>query len=258
MKGLYLLTEFFNDKKIPYVHIKGSTRDNFHLDPSQLALLEKLYTEEEARAYLDGEFVNLSTGRVYAEFDPSKHTLKECIVPTQFEQLYVAQDFNVGYNACTVHIVRDGVIYEVSEHHWSVVGDGPRQLRMLYPDNPMIYIPDVSGKELIHAYSEEFDAYGIERVWSNVNPPINDRVLAINKACRVGKFFVNPSCKKSILGLQTRGFDDNGKPTKGKGPDALDHHGDCIDYAVWHIIHSVAGFETILSLLRGQEAFRYL
>ena len=57
--------------------------------------------------------------------------------------------------------------------------------------------------------------------------------------------------------LQTRDFDDNGKPRKGKGPNAVDHWGDALEYAVWHIIHQINGFEKILEAIRAVHHVKY-
>ena len=54
-----------------------------------------------------------------------------------------------------------------------------------------------------------------------------------------------------IMGLETRDFDDTGKPRKGKGPDALDHGCDSTEYATFHIIQSIQGFDKILDVLRA-------
>jgi hypothetical protein len=68
---------------------------------------------------------------------------------------------------------------------------------------------------------------------------------------------VDPSCKRAILALQIQGFDDTGKPKKGKGPDAPDHIADSMCYLTWFMIHTIAGFEEVLNILRGPNADRW-
>lgn len=256
MRGVYRFIQYLREKKIPYVKIRGRTQDNTSLDPQQIENLRKLYTEEEARAFMDGEFINLSTGRVYAEFDAKRHTYMDFPVRGD-DHIFVGQDFNAGYNAATVFIMRGtgdaATIFEVDEYHWNVVGDAPRLLRDIYKTQKITFIPDVNGKEIMRGWQDEFDKYSIETTWYDTNPSISERILCINKLWRLGRFKVQQRCKKSIDCFTLRGFDDTGKPRKDKGPDGLDHWGDSVEYAIWHMIHTIDGFDRILQALHSTQ-----
>ena len=255
--GTYQLCEYFKKKGLPYAIVKGKTEYNTSLAKTQIELLRKLYTEEEAKAYLDGEFVNLTTGRVYPEFDRKKHVcMRFPIQPT--ETIYVGQDFNMGYNASSECIVREGHIFIVNSHHWDYMGDAPRRLREMYPTNPIVMIPDASGKEIMSGFSDEMSEAHIQLHWNGKNASITERIMAVNKALSWGQLSVmEPTSDKDslqdrvIMGLETRDFDDTGKPRKGKGPDALDHGADSTEYATFHIIQSIQGFDKILDVLRA-------
>lgn len=262
--GTYMLTEEFRKNGVPYSVIRARTADNPYLAPGQLKLLRMLYTEEEARAFLDGEFVNLSVGRVYPEFDPSKHVYMtfplqsgEVIVREDGkktytgETIYVGQDFNAGYNAAVMIIARADVMYVVNTEHWDYVGDAARKLREMYPTHRIIMIPDANGKEIMSGFVEEFDTHDIEIWWNNVNPSVTERITGVNKAFRMGQLKVFEKQDKLQMCLQTRDFDDTGKPRKGKGPNALDHWGDAMEYGVWHIIHQINGYDRILEAIRA-------
>lgn len=286
--GTYQLIKYLEEKELPYVKIRGRTQDNTNLAPSQLQLLRGLYSEEEARAFLDGEFVNLSTGRVYPEFDTSQHKYmpfpikegkaipvldstgqqimtrdangniigrKECYEGGDI--IYVGQDFNAGYNAAITLILRGNTIYAVNEDHWNYVGDAARMLRERYPNNRIIVIPDANGKEIMSGFTEEFEAYNVEIFWNNVNPSVAERITGVNKAFRFNNLRVFPNCKKLLMCLETRDFDDTGKPRKGKGPNALDHEGDALEYGFWHIIHHIKGFDKILEAIRAVHHVKY-
>lgn len=272
--GTYMLTEEFKKNGVPYSVIRARTADNPYLAPGQLKLLRKLYTEDEARAFLDGEFVNLSCGRVYAEFNPSRDIYMPFPVKeghynpetNQYEGgdiLYVGQDFNAGYNAAVILIQRAGTIHAVTGYHWDYVGQGAKRLRELYPNNRIIMIPDANGKEIMSGFVEEFEEQNIEIFWNNVNPSVAERITAVNKALRMGQLKIhqptstNESMDRLILCLQTRDFDDVGKPRKGKGPNAVDHWGDAFEYGVWHIIHQINGFEKILEAIRAVHHVKY-
>ena len=248
--GTYQLIEYFKEKNLPYIKIRGRTQDNTNLAQSQLKLLRGLYTEDEARAYLDGEFVNLSTGRVYPEYDARVHVYMPFKVKPM-DTIYVGQDFNAGYNAAVEMVERNGKIYVVNIHHWDYVGDAARRLRELYPSNKIIMIPDANGKEIMSGFVEEFEQYNVEIHWNNINPSILERITGINKAFRFGNLFIFQGLKKLEMGLETRDFDDTGKPRKGKGPDALDHHCDAFEYGFWHIIHTIHGYDKILQAIKA-------
>jgi len=262
--GTYMLTEEFRKNGVPYSVIRARTADNPYLAPGQLKLLRMLYTEDEARAFLDGEFVNLSVGRVYPEFDPSQHVYMAFPLRTgevtvdesgkkhySGETIYVGQDFNAGYNAAVMIIARANTMYVVNTEHWDYVGDAARKLREMYPTHRIIMIPDANGKEIMSGFVEEFDQHDIEIWWNNVNPSVTERITGVNKAFRMGQLKVFEKQDKLQMCLQTRDFDDTGKPRKGKGPNALDHWGDAMEYGIWHIIHQINGYDRILEAIRA-------
>lgn len=266
MGGTYNLVQEFKKSGVPYAIIRGRTQDNTSLDKQQVELLRKLYTPEEAAAYLDGQFVNLTIGRVYYAFNRKLHMCMRFPLKPE-ETIYVGEDFNTNWNASSECICRAGTIYMIDSHHWDDMGQGLRRLRELYPTNPIVMIPDASGKQIMAGYAEEAEQCNIQIHWNNKNASIMERVMAVNKAFQLGQFKVfepesnstgltdvdmrNSLMDKAILGLETRDYDDNGKPRKGKGPDAVDHSCDSSEYAVWHILHTINGFDKILEVLKG-------
>lgn len=287
--GTYRLVEEFKKNKVPYAIIRGRTQDNPNLDPEQLKLLRKLYTADEARAYLDGEFMNLTNGRVYPMFDrrkclympfrirPGKRVEDDTGIHYEGgDTIYVGQDFNKGFNASVECIERGGQIFVINAHHWDFVGHAAQLLREMYPNNRIVMIPDASGKEIMSGFVEEFEEHNIEIYWNSKNPSVTERIMAVNKLMMFDQLKIfnlldseeykamtgktRPDMDKLVLGLETRDFDDNsGEPRKGKGPEALDHHCDALEYAIWRIIHGIKGFEKILKVLsmtyhRGEQA----
>ena len=266
MGGTYNLVRQFDKNKVPYIIIRGRTEDNPALSKQQVALLRKLYTEDEARAYLDGEFVNLAQGRVYPQFNRKLHVcMRFPLLAT--DTVYVGQDFNLGFHATAECICRNGKIYVYNSHHWNDMAQGLRRLRELYPQQRIVMIPDASGKEIMSGFVEEANQYRIEIHWNNQNCSIMESVMAVNKAFMLNQLAVmepinersgmrgtelkDSLLDRTVLGLETQDFDDSGKPRKGKGPEALDHGMDSLRYAVWHILHTISGFEKILTVLKG-------
>lgn len=242
---------------LPYAIIRAKTEDNPHNDPEQIKRLRALYTPEEAAAYLDGKFMNLTTGRVWYSFDRSKHVcMRFPVQPT--ERIYVGQDFNLGINASAEFIVRNGIIYEVGSHHWNDMGDAAIKLRQLYPTNPITLIPDVSGKEIMQGFVEEFNKASIEIFWNSINPSITERVMAGNILFRTGKLLImqddgqHGDMDNAIMCLETHDIDEKtGKPRKGVGIKSPDHHSDSFSYGIWRIIHHIQGYDHILEALKG-------
>ena len=112
-------------------------------------------------------------------------------------------------------------------------------------------IPDANGKEIMSGFVEEFEQYNVEIHWNNINPSILERITGVNKAFRFNQLFVFDGLKELTMGLETRDFDDTGKPRKGKGPKALDHHCDAFEYGFWHIIHTIKGYDKVLEAIRA-------
>ena len=75
--------------------IKMRSADNPHLPPDFIERLEANYYPNLLKAYLDGEFVNLTTGTVYDRFDRTKHVISS-VPDTDREPLRIGVDFNVG------------------------------------------------------------------------------------------------------------------------------------------------------------------
>lgn len=250
--GTYQLIQRLRDRSLSYAIIRARTSDNTTLSPQQVKLLRGLYTEDEARAYLDGEFVNLTSGRVYPCFDRRVHTYTPLSIKPD-ETLYVGSDFNFGYNASVLCVVRGPIIYVIKGYHWDFVGHMASLLRQEFPDNPIIDIPDASGKEIMSGFAEEFESHKIDIYWNKANPSITERINAINKALMFKQLYIcsNDTLKSLLLCLEVRDFDDTGRPRKGKGPEALDHWGDALEYAVWRIIHGIQGFNRILDAIKA-------
>ena len=258
--GTYQLIESFKEKGVPYAKIRGRTADNTSLAKSQLKLLKQLYTPEEQEAFLEGKFVNLKSGRAYPEFVANKHVYMRFGVRPE-DHIYVGQDFNLGYNAAVMIIIRNGIMYVVDARHWDYIGNAPHRLRQLFPTNPVTLIPDASGKEIMESLTEQFEENNIELYWNSRNPSVTERNTAINKALQFGMLYImTPNIElsgengmsKLKMCLETRGFNDvTGKPEKGSGVNALDHWGDALEYAVWRIIYGVQGFEKILEAIKA-------
>jgi hypothetical protein len=229
--------------------IKMRTVDNPHLPPDFIERLETNYDPSLLRAYLDGEFVNLTTGQVYDRFDRAKHVVSE-LPDTDREPLRVGVDFNVG-NMSAVIAARLGssllVIDEIAGAHDTDAL--AQEVVRRYPHRRMYVYPDASGGNRSTNASQTdiniLESYGMSNQSPRANPPVRDRVAAVQALLENGKgqvrLQVAERCKRLIECLELQCYTDRGEPDKDAG---FDHMNDALGYLVWrefNPLHAGAG-----------------
>ena len=236
--------------------IKMRTADNPHLPPDFIERLQANYDPSLLKAYLDGEFVNLTTGQVYDRFDRSKHVIDK---PAKFddESLRVGVDFNVG-NMSAIIAVRSGqhltVIDEISGAHDTDAL--AQEIKRRYPDHRIYAYPDASGGNRSTNASQTdiqiLESYGFSNQSPRSNPPVRDRVAAVQALLENGKGQVRlqiaGTCKKLIECLELQSYSEKGEPDKEAG---YDHMNDALGYVVWrefNPLHAGAGRSTGIRL----------
>jgi len=229
--------------------IKMRTADNPHLPPDFIERLEANYDPSLLRAYLDGEFVNLTTGQVYDRFDRSKHVTTE-LPDIDREPLRVGVDFNIG-NMSAVIAVRLGssllVIDEISGAHDTDAL--AQEVVRRYPDRRMYAYPDASGgNRSTNATQTDIailESYGMSNQSPRANPPVRDRIAAVQALLENGKgqvrLQVAAHCSRLTECLELQSYTDKGDPDKDAG---FDHMNDALGYLVWrefNPLHAGAG-----------------
>ena len=236
--------------------IKMRTADNPHLPPDFIERLEANYDPSLLRAYLDGEFVNLTTGQVYDRFDRTKHVQPD-LPDTDREPLRIGIDFNVG-NMSAVIGVRIGngllIIDEISGAHDTDALAA--EIRRRYADRRIYIYPDASGgNRSTNATQTDIailESYGMSNQSPRANPPVRDRVAAVQALLENGKgqvrLQVAPQCKRLTECLELQCYTDKGEPDKDAG---FDHMNDALGYLVWrefNPLHAGAGRSTGIRL----------
>jgi len=229
--------------------IKMRTADNPHLPPDFIERLEANYDPSLLRAYLDGEFVNLTTGQVYDRFDRAKHVTTH-VVDLDREPLRIGVDFNIG-NMSAVIAVRLGssllVIDEISGAHDTDAL--AQEVIRRYPHRRMYAYPDASGGNRSTNASQTdvqiLESYGMSNQSPRANPPVRDRVAAVQALLENGKgqvrLHIAECCKRLIECLELQSYTDKGEPDKDAG---FDHMNDALGYMVWrefNPLHAGAG-----------------
>lgn len=252
-KGTYQIIEESKKTGEAYTLVRGRTMDNIaNLDRKYVKRLFNVYTENERRAYLEGEFVNLQSGRVYPEFDAST-MMKPPMKHGDDDVAYVGQDMNTGYSKAVGVKILDGIIYFTKEFSFENFGRAPQLLRKAFPTQEIQWYPDASTRGVIDQMLEEVDSYDIDYYPSTVNPSIADRIFVLNKLFAMGRAFVCEGCDELKMALQTRQFDDKGNPEKPNGPKDPSHIMDATEYVVWNVVTALEEFEDLYSLTRTYQ-----
>jgi hypothetical protein len=229
--------------------IRMRTADNPHLPPDFIERMQANYDPQLLKAYLDGEFVNLTTGQVYDRFDRAKH-VAEITAPDSREPLRIGVDFNVG-NMSAVIAYRNGktlhVFDEISGAHDTDALAAAIKSR--YPGHRLYVYPDASGgNRSTNATQTDIailESYGMSNQSPRANPPVRDRVAAVQALLENGKgevrLHIAASCVKLIECLELQSYTERGEPDKDQG---YDHMNDAIGYLIWrefNPLHARAG-----------------
>jgi len=229
-------------KKAPpsdeYHLIKASTHSNAHnLPEDYIANLEADYPSNLIAAYLEGEFINLTSGAVYPAFDRTLNGSNEIIKPG--EHLHIGMDFNVGKMSAIVFVQRGGDPHAVDE----LVGilDTPAMILAIkrkYSTHAIYIYPDATGNNRKSNNASVSDIALLRQAGFNVynnasNPAVKDRVLAMNVMIEAGgrrRLKVNADmCPSFVEGLEKQAYDKNGEPDKTSG---FDHGNDAGGYFI--------------------------
>ncbi|ANN86054.1 putative terminase [Salmonella phage MA12] len=224
-------------KKQPgYEMIQASTTSNPFLPEDYVQSLRDTYPGQLIDAYIDGKFVNLTSGSVYYAYVRKKHSSRETIQPG--ETLYIGQDFNVGHMASTIYVQRDYVWHAVAE--LVDMRDTPDVVREITErwkrhGHHIVMYPDASGKNRKSTDASMSDIAqlqnaGFEIRVKSVNPAVKDRVASVNKALESGRLMVNEqACPVTARCLEQQAYDKNGIPDKTSGND---HQNDATGYPI--------------------------
>lgn len=235
-----------------YRLIQASTMSNAaNLPPGYIDSLRATYPPSLLAAYLDGEFCNLTSGAVYAEFDREKNGCSTTIQTS--EPLHIGQDFNVGKMASVVFVMRDGDPHAVDE--LTGILDTPALISTIksrYVGHNILIYPDASANRRQPNNASETDIALLRAAKFTVlaapsNPAVKDRVLAMNQliCSRVEveengvrrieerrRLRVNADkCPVFVECLEKQAYDKNGEPSKDAD---LDHSPDAAGYFVSH------------------------
>ena len=221
-----------------YQIIKAPTYSNPHLPENYIDLLRETYPPQLLEAYIEGEFVNLTSGSVYPDYDRELNGTDATI--QKGEPLHIGMDFNVNNGAAVVHIQRSPLALAVDE--LTGVRDTPSMIKILqekYTGHTIIIYPDASGGATKSVNASISDLRLLKDAGFTIdapkkNPFVKDRVAAFNRLiCNPAGdryYRVNTDkCPNLAVSLEQQVYDKNGVPDKESG---LDHIVDGAGYYV--------------------------
>ena len=241
-EGYGFVYEKFDKKPTKsYSMVQASTLENaVNLDDEYIDSLYETYTAEQAKAYINGEFVNLTSGTVYSCYDRVRCRSNEKVEGN--EPLYVGMDFNVRKMAASIYVRRNNKKYwhlvdeVIDEYDTRTMSEA---LIAKYPDNPIIVYPDASGQRgdtrsgkgaAISDIAILQDEYKFKVKARKANPRVKDRYTAVNTGFEKNRVFVNDTtAPEAAYCLEQQAFDKNGVPDKESGKD---HQNDATGYPI--------------------------
>lgn len=239
-EGFRFVYDRFSLKRGPsYSMVQASSMENEeYLPPDYIPSLRETYSEQLADAYIDGSFVNLTSGTVYRNYNRVTHSSREVI--RDKDDLHIGQDFNVGNMASAILVQRPNGWHCVGEIMATL--DTPEMLGIVkekYSDHKCIFYPDASGKSRKTNDASKTDISLIKDAGHAVkakkaNPLVKDRILSVNNAYRKGLLWINEVAAPTVAAAQEQqAYAKNGTPDKTTGHD---HANDALGYPVHWIM----------------------
>lgn len=224
--------------------IKGKTRDNPYLREGFVEDLMQKYPPNLIEAYLEGEFVNLDTAVVFAEYNRKIHG-SSVFQPDYNDIILVGADFNIKKGKSVYAVVRtepQGQVVNVfHEYTAKDTYDLAAHIKRRFPgflnDGRVICYPDATGaRDYTSSTESDHDilrSHGIRVVANSKNPAIGEIVSHVNSAFHRGLIRINEAAAPELVRCcEQWGYDENLKPVKG-GKDDLSNIGDALKYLIW-------------------------
>lgn len=240
LKGTYQTIMHFQKSGIGYVLMRARTKDNIFLPKDYVANMYSIYNEKEVACLLEGQFVSIDSGLIFPDYHKDKNLLDtdlyDYVRDNSENTVYIGQDFNgFGNNAIAFAII-NGCIVAIKDYEFPDIRRAPEVFRYDFPNNKIVWIPDMTYKEHFVEFKKELRVFNINIAYRSCNPLVGDRNFACNKLFIAERLFICPMCKDTERTLMTWQKDPKtGLPMKG-GKGAPDHKGDCLGYVVHYLL----------------------
>lgn len=215
---------FVKEGNADRVIINGKTKDNTFLPEEYINTLQGVYTPEQLEAYLEGRFVNLTSGSVYNSFNRFENHTDRVANPR--DVLHVGMDFNITNMHAVVNVIDDNIKKAVDEIVKAYdTYDVCKTLKERYPNNQIVVYPDAAGSARNTAGKSDHQILkdsGFKIRVGAKNPFVRDRVNAVNSAFMKKELLVNTHrCPTLTEALENQAYNLNGEPDKTTGYDHI-------------------------------------
>ena len=227
--------------------ITSPTAQNSFLSPDYITRLRRAYPPELAAQYLDGRFVNMTTGRVYHAFSRGDHV--RAVEPWPGEPIHLACDFNVNPMIWLAVQHRDGLVRVVGELVLDQADTAQAAARFaeqwLVGQEAVEVFGDAAGAARDTRQVGRTDYTIIKEVLPDArirtpraNPPVKDRINAVNSRLRNANGEINmvisPNCRELIMDLEQLVY-GHGQSLIDKSDPRRSHASDALGYFVCRV-----------------------
>lgn len=233
-----------------YSLIKASTLKNKkNLPDDYIDKLYATYPPNLVDAYVNGDFVNLTSGGVYTCYDRKLNNTDRVVKPN--DHLHIGMDFNVGKMSAIVHVEDrvNGVKITSAVDELMGLLDTPAMIKAIqerYPNHRITIYPDASGQNRKSNNASETDLSQLRKAFNvnalTKNPFVKDRVASVQgMLCNANgdrRYFVNEvACPETCESLEQQVYNKQGEPDKSHDND---HPNDALGYYI-HNQFPIAG-----------------
>lgn len=216
--------------------VRASTYSNLHNLPEDfIQTLKDQYPQELFEAYVNGEFINLTSGTIYKYFKRDTHN--STLNDNGHEELYIGQDFNIGGCVSIVYIIRGQQIIAIDELESYDTARIIDNIKYKYPNRVINLYPDASGNAKKTSANQTDIAMlrdaGFKVFVNGRNPSVRDRHNIVNNHLEKMRLLVNiAKCPKFTNALEQHAFSANGDPEKFNGAGTVDDYTDAGTYPI--------------------------
>jgi hypothetical protein len=215
--------------------IKASTMSNPYLPAGYVEQIRANYDAALAEMYINGEFVSLTTNKVYHYFSRDKHG-SDAVIEAG-DRLHIGLDFNIGGCCAVVFVLDDEGPIAVDEFVSHDTRDFINNVLIRYAQHDVTVYPDASGRAgRTNATVSDIgllEQAGLRVEAPSKNPFVRDRINAVNSLLSHGRLAINlTKCPKTVQSLETQGYTDKGEPEKYNTHPAIDDWNDSLGYCM--------------------------
>ncbi len=189
--------------------IKVKTTDNIFLPADFIDTLYEMYPPHLVKAYIEGEFVNMTSGSVFGYFDRKANHATVTLEESDNE-IWLGGDFNSGGCITLKALLIKDKVYVFEEMVTKDTFETTAALKSAHRNVKMFGCFDATGNKITSNSSQSdldiLSEAGVSLVMGGSNPHLNDSILSVNSAFIHKKVFIDtakcPKLTSAISSIQ--------------------------------------------------------